>query len=320
MDIDVRAAATHTDTFQHDALLYAGLDDFVEQVGAFIHESAQANEPILVVVGAHKIERLRAALGAVGEDLVQFADMASVGVNPARIIPAWQDFVNAHPQGTRFRGVGEPIWAERTADELIECQRHEALLNLAFEGSGAWTLVCPYDTKALSPAVIDEAFRTHPAVIGGGARSSSSTYVGLPSIARPFDAPLPEPVGSVVHMGISSLEELREVRRFVVDFSTTSGLQPDQIEKMTLAVNEIATNSIRHAGGPGSIRAWISDHTVVFEVRDAGQITDPMIGRTHPAGTQESGFGSWLVNQLCDLVQIRTYPDGSVTRLHMRRA
>ena len=30
-----------------------------------------------------------------------------------------------------------------------------------------------------------------------------------------------------------------------------------------------------------------------------------------------SGFGLWLVNQLCDLVQLRTFPWGSVVRLGM---
>ena len=33
---------------------------------------------------------------------------------------------------------------------------------------------------------------------------------------------------------------------------------------------------------------------------------------------QESGFGLWLANQLCDLVQIRSFADGSVVRLHLR--
>jgi prepilin-type processing-associated H-X9-DG protein len=32
----------------------------------------------------------------------------------------------------RLRGAGEPIWPERRPAELVECQRHESLLNVAF--------------------------------------------------------------------------------------------------------------------------------------------------------------------------------------------
>jgi hypothetical protein len=32
---------------------------------------------------------------------------------------------------------------------------------------------------------------------------------------------------------------------------------------------------------------------------------------------REDGFGLWLVNQLCDLVQIRTFAKGTVVRLQM---
>ena len=35
---------------------------------------------------------------------------------------------------------------------------------------------------------------------------------------------------------------------------------------------------------------------------------------------QPGGYGLWLANQLCDLVQIRSLPAGTAVRLHMRRA
>ena len=74
--------------------------------------------------------------------------MAHVGHNPARIIPAWHEFVAQHAApGVRLRGIGEPIFPERSADELVECQRHESLLNLAFADADAFWLVCPYDTQ-----------------------------------------------------------------------------------------------------------------------------------------------------------------------------
>jgi hypothetical protein len=131
-------------------------------------------------VSEAKIEMLCSQLGA-DADRVQFADMAQVGRNPARIIPAWRAFVaeQAARGESRFRGIGEPIWPGRTPDELAECERHESLLNLAFAGAPAWWLVCPYDTEALPPPVIEEAHRNHPSVLQGGRRQESA------SLARP---------------------------------------------------------------------------------------------------------------------------------------
>ena len=49
----------------------------------------------------------------------------------------------------------------------------------------------------------------------------------------------------------------------------------------------------------------------------AAASTEPLVGRERPAGPA-GGYGLWLANQLCDLVQVRSFPAGSVVRLHMR--
>ena len=56
------------------------------------------------------------------------------------------------------------------------------------------------------------------------------------------------------------------------------------------------------------------------EVRDTGLIAEPLVGRHRPEDGTVGGHGLWLVNQLCDLVQVRSSPTGSVVRVHMRRA
>ena len=81
--------------FRHEALLYAGDDGFVDGTLPWLREAVAAQEPTLVVVSAARIARLRDELGPDAED-VTFADMAEVGINPARIIPAWREFVDAH--------------------------------------------------------------------------------------------------------------------------------------------------------------------------------------------------------------------------------
>ena len=319
MRTDIRAPSNDA-SFRHDALFYAGADGFVDRVSGFIRASVAAGEPILVVVSGEKIELLRDELGG-DPDGVRFADMMQVGRNPARIIPAWRDFVAEHVgSGRRFRGIGEPIWATRSASELVECARHEALLNLAFAGGAEWWLACPYDTGTLPAEVLEEAERNHPWVTSDGHRRGSRTYRGLVDVARPFDDPLPEPEGRIREHPFGGGEEsLTMLRQRVTDAAAAFGVGPARTDDMVLIVNEVATNSVRHGGGSGTLRIWEEGSTVICEIRDRGRITDPLIGRTKPPADRGSGFGLWLANELCDLVQIRSFPTGSAVRLHFGR-
>jgi anti-sigma regulatory factor (Ser/Thr protein kinase) len=305
--------------FRHEALLYAGEDDFSARTVPFILGAVEAGEPILVVVSAAKIDRLRTALDG-DAARVQFAEMAEVGANPARIIPAWRDFVTEHAAGgRRLRGIGEPIWQGRSPAELVECQRHESLLNVAFAGAPAWWLLCPYDTGTLDVTVVDEAHRSHPFVMRGQAHQDSADYRGLEAAAAPFDAPLSDPPGDPLEFAFGA-EPLTGLRAFVSRYAAGVGLGTERSGKLVLAVHEVATNSLRHGGGQGSLRIWQEDGAVICEVRDRGQLSQPLAGRERPADDRDGGRGLWLANQLCDLVQLRTFPTGTVTRLHMRRA
>jgi hypothetical protein len=143
-------------TFHHEAVFYAGDDEFVERSRAFIEDGLGRDEPVLVMVGERKLQLLREALGT-RADRVHFADMGVVGRNPARIIPAWNRFVGDHAEsGGGMRGIGEPIWAGRSDSELSECQLHESLINIAFATADEFRLICPYDTAALPEDVIEE--------------------------------------------------------------------------------------------------------------------------------------------------------------------
>jgi anti-sigma regulatory factor (Ser/Thr protein kinase) len=310
-----------TETFRHEALLYAGEVDFLAGTLPFIREGVAADEPILVVVSAAKIGLLRSALGR-HADRVAFADMAGVGANPARIIPAWRDFVVGHDvTRRRARGIGEPIWAGRRASELIECQRHETLLNLAFAGVPAWWLLCPYDTTALDREVLEEAERSHPFVTEGGAARASVGYRGLEHATAPFAVPLPEPVGDPVPEQLSFASgSLTQLRALVFRHAAAAGLEPARAADLVLAADEVATNSLRHGGGQGTLRIWRDDDALVCEVHDAGRIENPLAGRERPPLDRDGGRGLWLVNQLCDLVQLRSFPSGAVVRLYMWRS
>ena len=307
-------------SFQHEALFYAGLDDFLAGTVPFIAEGLERDEPMLVAVPGPRLEALKAQFR--GElDRVSFADMEAIGHNPAHIIPAWHDFLQRNGGGDQpVRGIGEPIWAGRSADELVECQRHESLLNVAFARSGNWRLLCPYDVDGLPEAVIEEATRSHPWVShSDGTRTGSEQCLDLEAMAAPFDSPLPPPLAAVAALAFG-LQTVSEVRDHVADVARGSGLDEARIADLVLAVHEIVSNSVLHGGGHGQVRVWRDGEHIVCEVADDGQIELPLVGRQRPVPDRPGGRGVWMANQLCDLVQIRTFADGNVVRLHTRIA
>jgi anti-sigma regulatory factor (Ser/Thr protein kinase) len=303
--------------FRHEALLYAGEDEFVGRTARLIRESLAAADPILVMVTGDKIEHLRSELD--GEtDGVEFADMGEIGRNPARIIPYWRDFAARH-SGQRVLGIGEPIWAERNASELVECQHHESLINTAFVDASGFRLVCPYDIEALPDWVVQEAYRSHPAVIDVDSSASSAFYRGDELAAYGFGERLPEPP-SMRHVLRFETFTLSAVRRFAERRAAHAGVVEQKKDDIVLAVNEVATNSVRHADGCGLLRSWTSHETLVFEVADSGWIREPLVGRRRPTPEEPGGQGLWLVNQICELVQVRSSEAGTVVRLHVALA
>jgi anti-sigma regulatory factor (Ser/Thr protein kinase) len=296
--------------------MYAGDAGFLAGTIPFIREGLAAGEPILVVERPEKTGLLRNALGS-DAGSVQFADMFEVGANPARIIPAWQEFVAAHAgDGRPLRGIGEPIWRERGPAELTECQRHESLLNVAFDATPAWWLLCPYDTVTLAPMVIEEARRSHPFIQEGAAHRESEEFRGISASAAPFDAPLPAPPRQLHQLAFGSAG-LAGVRDFVAGHARQAGLGPSRIDDIVLAANEVAANSVRHGGGRGVLRLWRDHDAFVCEVRDSGYFDLPLADRRRPGKDIRAPRGLWLANQLCDLVQIRSLPSGTAVRLHV---
>ncbi len=306
------------DRFRHEVLYYAeGVDGFVAGTLPFVKRALAAEEPVLVAVGVERIAGLKDALGDDAER-VRFVDMLALGTNPARIIPAWREFLEHHcADGGPAFGIGEPIWPGRGAAEMVECHYHEALLNLAFDPGQAWHLLCPYDLDGLDDDVIEAARRSHPLIAEERGSEPSPSYACAHEPPRPLEDPLPAPHPPVQERAFA-IEELCSLRSFVSAWASEEMLDDERRERLVLAVNELASNSLRHGGGGGKLLVWRESDTLLCEVRDYGHIADPLTGRRRPTIEEYGGRGMWLVNQLCDLVQVRTSPSGSVVRTHMR--
>ena len=300
--------------YRHEAFFYRSSRQFLDGVVDFVTGALEEGAPVLLALSPGKLEAVQDRLGGPRAG-VHTTDMDELGRNPARIIPAWQDFIAEHRgDSPRVRGIGEPIVPGQPAATRIECHLHEALLNSAFSGADLW-LLCPYDAAGLEPGTVEVARRTHPFVLESGTSRTSVSYRGPDATERQTRVPLPPVPPAASRMQFHGAD-LPSVRGFVAQAARQSGLDEGAVADFVIAANEIATNSLRHGRATGSVAAWSDAGSLICEFRDDGRVEDPLAGRVRPSATGAGGRGLWIANQLCDLVQIRTGPTGTVVRLH----
>jgi anti-sigma regulatory factor (Ser/Thr protein kinase) len=293
----------------HLALFHASHQKYRKEVVSFIRGGLDSSEPVLAAVPRHRQQALQAALGGYSHDIT-FADMAVLGLNPARIIPAIWTFLDRHPD-QRVRFVGEPVWPGRTADETREVCRHEALINQAFTDRAA-TILCLYDSRQLAADVLNQVRRTHPYLLAESQPQPNRAYLG-PAVPAWCDSPLPPPPATA--QSYQYYSDLRQLRRWVARQASGTGLAADGVADLVIAVSELAANTLRHTAGAGTAWLWYAADEIVCQFYDQGEITDPLAGfRPDPDGHDH---GLRVVNQLCDLTEIRSGPGGTTIRIRM---
>ena len=296
----------------HQALFYRDSGEYLEGIFDFINPALDRDEPVAIAVPGPRLRILEAELGDRGA-AIELLDMFELGRNPGRIIPAVLGMIDRH--GNRpLRYVGEPIWAGRSGEEIREATRHEALINLAWPDADI-SVLCPYDVEGLDDQVLLEAEQTHPGIVHDRRLEPSSAY-GNGIVPRACDQPLsaPPPAALACDFDIGDLGRLRV---WVAEQADASGLDAERSSELVTAINELTTNTVRHAGTHGVLRFWTVPGELIFQVEDAGHILDPLAGRRlQAAGT--GGLGLWMANQLCDLVEVRTSAAGTTIRAHSR--
>ena len=301
-------------TYRHECVFYTGTGGFLEAMVPFVRDGLTRQEPVMVAVAEPRLQALRAALGEHAEDVI-FADMAELGHNPALIIPAWRDFTDRHSGiGRPVRGIGEPIWAARRPAEIQEAQLHEALLNVAVPPDIPLWLLCPYDTTALDQDVLDEATRSHPVLVESDIYRGSTDYGGAVHVEEIFGTRLPPPPGATTVLTLDPRHH-RHVQQ-ILDAATGAGLPVDRSTRLAVAIDELAHAADQDTGHV-VIRLWQDQTAMIVEIGDPATVHDPMIGRgpgRRPFTPRERAIR--LAHELCDLVQIRSGPTGTTTRIH----
>ena len=299
-------------TGRHEALLYRDLDELRDAVRAFVGARSRAGEPTLAVVSRNTRRRLGGAL----EEQAAVHELERIAPNPARLLPFLQDWLSEHDGHGRI--VAEPVWAGQGRAETAEALRHEAMLNVVL-GAGA-AMLCAYDAAGLDDDALAGAEVTHPHV-----RDVSGSHPS-PRFEDPLVAsggrhwPMREPADpdsvSVLHFD----GDLGTLRRAVVDHPSVRALSRIRRDELVLAFNEAATNAVRHGDGLARARLWQDGDRVVSEISSPAPLADPLAGGRRPDPEATSGRGLWLINELCDLVEMRAAGAGVTLRMHVRVA
>jgi anti-sigma regulatory factor (Ser/Thr protein kinase) len=298
---------------RHLALFYDDQAEFRARILDFARVGMALGEPTLIAVRGGEARLLDGLTDALPQSL-WWRDMAEMGRNPARIIPEVRAFIDQHP-GQHVRFVGEPIWPGRSPAEICEATRHEALLNLAFGRAGV-TILCPYDRARLAPSAIADARHTHPELLADGRPATIAGNGTSWQVPPDCDLPLPPPPAGAEFLGYSG--DLGPVRRMVEGHARRAGLAAGLAGDLVLAASEIAANTLGHARSEGLLHVWHDEREVLCQLHDEGWITDPLAGRVRHS-PESRGHGLFLVNQVCDLVELRTGQAGTTVRLHMSR-
>ena len=298
----------------HQALFYRDSREYLEGIFDFVNPALERSEPVVIAVPEPRLRLLASELGHRAAS-VELLDMFELGRNPGRIIPAVLGMIERYA-GRPLRYVGEPIWAGRSPEEIREAGRHEALINLAWPDADI-SVLCPYDVAALDDQVLRDAEQTHPGVVRDGRLEPSPAY-GSGTVPPGSDQLLSEPPPGALKRDFE-VDDLGRLRRWVAEQADASGLDTDRAADLVLAINELTSNTVKHADTHGVLRFWNAPGEVIFQIEDSGHIADPLAGRRRQV-QGAGGLGLWMVNHLCDLVEVRTGADGTTIRTHSRCA
>jgi len=304
-------------SYRHEAFFWHGRAEFVQGLIPFVREGIHAGEAVMVAVIPEHARWIRKNLGPSASQ-VSFVDMTELGRNPARIIPAWQGFLDkCSGFECPARGIGEPIWRGRRPEEISECQLHESLLNLSVNPDLPFWLICPYDSEHLDGEVQAEARRSHPALATVATYQGSADYRGQAHAEELFTAELPAVGGLPAETVVTNLASLQASTEYVSLQAASADLWSHQIIRLTNAVRALTVSGLHRGADCVRITLWNQSEVLICDVTDDTVIDDLLIGRRAPRKAGQDSV--WLANDLCDLVQARSSKSGTTVRLHMRK-
>ncbi|GEL26433.1 anti-sigma regulatory factor [Pseudonocardia sulfidoxydans NBRC 16205] len=299
----------------HEGVPFSSPTGLAAQLGPRLRSAIEAEGPVVAVLADPERDAVRAELGdAAGR--VEFLSPAEVYRLPAFTVAVrW-----ARLSRRTVPGGCAAVVAQHVAD-LPDgpgyWARLDAALDVALPGLPVEVL-CPF------PDDVEERLlrgSTHRTLLSAGHSVPGLGYRTPGDVVAEFPPPPPPDLGRPVEARDFALDGLSGLRRAVAEVSTDAGLSTERVADFVLAVNEIASNSVEHGPGSGTLRLWQhgtgpGSH-VVAEVRDGGRMQVPFPGLVAPPPSGARGRGLWLASELSDVLQVWSDGSGTVIRVTM---
>jgi anti-sigma regulatory factor (Ser/Thr protein kinase) len=296
--------------FRHDLFVYDTDDSFVAQLARYVVAGLDADEQVLVVVGAHKRAMLAEMLGEDAED-VTFTDTAEVYTRPAHALARYDVFVRnaTEPSSPGVRVYGE-LPPCRTQAEWNGWTAYEAIANRVFDGRRL-TAMCGYDARTVPESVVQQAWKTHQVVLDG-AWQVSPDYEDPEVFVRSL-TPAFEEIPGLRELVADGLPRM-QVR--VAEAIASLDMAEPRARDLLVAVREVLANASVHGRGVRSLRVGTVDGVAVVEVKDGGPgLDDPLAGFVPPREPAGESAGLWIARQLTSRLELHSRPDGLTVRL-----
>jgi anti-sigma regulatory factor (Ser/Thr protein kinase) len=297
----------------HHALLHPATADLAATLTPLVTERLTRGEPVLTVLPSNTAAGLRTRLPTL--DGLHTTEPGGFYRHPGRVLSHYLAWIHdTRPDGRPVTIVAAPdLGSGGDAHRRALWMHIDAVTTVALAECDL-TLVCVYPDD---PSTADAVRRAHPSLLNGAVIPSPEH---LPAHQFLASYPLPPPIElgepDFTHT-INHPTQLAGLRQIVAGHAARAGLPAARCADFVLAVTEIATNALEHGIPPAAIRLWITSTSVICQITDTGQYTQPLAGLLPPLVTQRRGRGLWMAHQLCD--QFYLWPHPTTIRLHMDR-
>jgi len=315
----VPATTTERDPARHvhELLVHDSPDELVAVAVPFLQTGLDAGESVVIATGDASRALLSEALDD-DERVVVIPRSEVYRIRTPAALTAVRRLVDQQlaAGSTGVRVVGDIDFGP-TPRDWLEWQRYEAVVNEAFHHLPLWGL-CAYDTAALPDELIASGMRTHPFVHTAAGRHENPEFVEPAGYLRSLPVPDEPLEGTTPLLRVDDVREFSGLRRAVARVLAGLGGDPDLLEDLHLAIDEMSSNAVRHGGPPVTLRLWAGPDRVVCRISDGGTGMDSPFagyGPAHGEDLSHGGMGLWLARQLCDHVDVIQDGAGLTVRL-----
>jgi MEDS: MEthanogen/methylotroph, DcmR Sensory domain/Histidine kinase-like ATPase domain len=294
---------------RHDLFVYDTDAAAVAQVEPFVVAGLEADEAVMVIVGAAKQRLLREAVGAAAE-FVLFTDATAVYRRPETAMAILDGIVR---QSTEALDAGLRVYGElpvcRTQAEWNGWIAYESVVNRAFANRPV-VFMCGYDGRVVPEAVVRQAHEAHR-VVHAGVWQLSRDYREPEALVRSL-APAFEVLPGLRPLPIAD----GRLHDRLAEALAAEAVPAPRARDLLVAAGEVFANAERYGNGVRSLRAGRAGECFVCEVKDAGSgLDDALAGYLPPAPLAPHGSGLWIARQLTSRLELSSAPDGLTVRL-----